>query len=369
MAQVECKTDLLVEGKVTADYAVFPANTTLPSTSAEALYATSGSLYVQSGQHVYNRADEDDSGSGNVYSYSGGTILGAFYGPNAANSIGGVGLEVYGYTKTDSIILDNFEEAQCTAAGQIVFDINDTNALQSTGNYNTNPIGLYVNDGAASNNIKRIWTTDNFTSVVDLTTAQTITANKTFSGADLLLKDDDNITLGTGKDTNIFHGTQDSDLGTHFITSSGGFYFRKEGTVAELLHIDISDGDIKATNDLYANDYYGNDDVTKTDIPENATVMNSVSSTGNYAVKAGRLIISDTYFVTNTGQTGFKTLATLPVGSRPDAPRQIRGYEVESGGVADNIVLILLDTDGTLKTTVKSEASYYFDYECTLTQP
>ena len=151
--------NITTTGKIQADYAVFPANTTAPSTSAEAIYSTAGSLYVQSGQHVYNRADEDASGSGNVYSYSGGSILGAFYGPSAVNSIGGIGLEVYGYTKTDSIILDNFEEANCTVAGQIVFDTNDESAPASLGGFTTNPIGLYVHDG---NDVKRIWTTDNF---------------------------------------------------------------------------------------------------------------------------------------------------------------------------------------------------------------
>jgi len=159
MASKTFLSDILVDGKIQADYAVFPANTTAPSTSAEAIYATSGNLYMQSGQHLYNRADEDGSGTGNVYAYSGGSILGAFYGPNAVNSIGGIGLEVYGYTKADTLILDNFEETDCTTQGQIVFDVNDTSAPASLGGFTDNPIGLYVHDG---NDVKRIWTTDNF---------------------------------------------------------------------------------------------------------------------------------------------------------------------------------------------------------------
>ncbi len=152
--------ELSVTGKVQPDYLVFANNVTTPSTSAEAMYAKSGSIYVQSGQHVYNRADENAGGSGNVYAYSAGTILGAFYGPSATNSIGGVGLETYGYTKCNSLILGNLEATNATVAGQIIFDINDTAAPASLGSFNsTNPIGLYVHDGTDT---RTIWTTDNF---------------------------------------------------------------------------------------------------------------------------------------------------------------------------------------------------------------
>lgn len=192
--------------------------------------------------------------------------------------------------------------------------------------------------------------------------------NGTANKIDGVLIDLDNGTNGTITTLNGIHLRSWSNSGT--ITNSRGIFIDSTIDVGDTSHtiLSLSKAPSEFAGTMRAEDYLGNEDITKTDIPENATVINSAASSGSYSVKAGRLIVSNTLFVTNAGQSGFKTIATLPEGARPDTDRQIRAYELSSG-LAVDMILILVGTDGALKTTVKSGASYYFDFECTLTQP
>jgi len=148
-------------GKIQPDYISFSNNVITPSTSAEAIYSTGGSIYIQSGQNIELRADENQAGAGNINFHSSGSQLASFFGPNASSNIGGVGLQVIdGYGKFDTIILANSEPTALSTAGQIAYDENDTGTTIDYGNYNgTSPIGMFVHD---STDVRRIWTSDNF---------------------------------------------------------------------------------------------------------------------------------------------------------------------------------------------------------------